>query len=216
MRLSQFVQLKHARYTTSKATAERIIQKYLNAFWKEDNLPVPEIKLVKRMGVGWVARDVWNRGADNTRMELNVHLVESDDQLEKVIAHELIHHWQFLKEGRAGHEGSFKTWMQKINAKKGADFVTKDSNEITTQEVPEFFVLIKEVRPGTYGWMWAKRPSKKQQATIETLKERGWKLTKSKKYELSYGPKIGPRGAYSTTDQPDLKAELEALWKKAA
>lgn len=216
MRLSQFVQLKHARYTTSKATAERIIRKYLATFWGDDNLPVPEIKLVKRMGVGWVARDVWRKGQPNTTMEINVHLVESDDQLEKVVAHELIHHWQFLKEGRAGHEGSFKTWMQKINAKKGADFVTKDSNEITTQEVPEFFVLIKEVKPGQYGWMWAKRPSKKQQEAIKVFQERGWKLTKSKKYELSYGPKISPRGGYSVTHHPELEAELERLWKSAA
>jgi hypothetical protein len=225
MRLSQFVQLRYARYQAAVPTAERIIRKYLAQFWGDENLPVPMIKLVKKMGVGWVARDVWRSSSpDNTTMELNVHLLESDDQLEKVIAHELIHHWQFLRKGLGahsrqvsrlfGHGPDFRQWAAKINSVKGKDFVTEKSNEVTTQEVPEFTVLIKEIRPGTYGWMWAKRPSAKQQEAMRQLKERGWKQTTSTKYELSYGPKISPRGSYATT--PLFNDLLEKLYQKAA
>jgi hypothetical protein len=109
------------------------------------------------------------------------------------------------------HGSEFKKWAAKINAVKGTDYVTEKSDQFTVTDVPEFYVLLKELRPGVIGWSWAKRPSKKQQEEIKALQEKGWKLTKSKMYELSYGPTIGGRGAYSTTRNEKINDVLKKL-----
>jgi hypothetical protein len=226
MRLSQFLR-SAAGFTVSTSQVQQIAHKYLNQFFHEFNLPVPEVKLVKKMGVGWLARDVWRPSTpDTTTLEINVYLIESEEQLDRIIAHELIHHYNFvvLKYGKLsggmakmmGHGPEFKKWAAKINSVKGADYVTEKSDQISTTEVPEFYVLVKEIRPGTIGWAWSKRPSAKQLEAIKVLQEKGWKLTKSKMYELSYGPTIGPRAPYATTRNDKINDVLQELWQKAA
>ena len=60
------------------------------------------------------------------------------------------------------------------------------------------------------------RPSAKQLEAVKALQEKGWKLTKSKMYELSYGPTIGPRAPYATTRNEKINDVLQELWQKAA
>lgn len=214
-------------FTVSASQVQQIAHKYLSTVFHEFNLPIPEVKLVKKLGVGWLARDVWHPATpDTTTLEVNVLLIESEEQLDRIIAHEVIHHYTFvvLKYGKLsggmakalGHGPEFKKWAAKINSVKGADYVTEKSDQISTTEVPEFFVLLKEVRPGTLGWAWAKRPSAKQQEAIKALQGKGWRLTKSTMYELSYGPTIGPRAPYATTYNEKLNTVLQGLWQAVA
>jgi hypothetical protein len=228
MRLSSFCVLRReaAAFKLTAAKAEKAARPYLQKFWPD--LPMPRIKIVKRVGVAWLGRDKWtSSNPDNTILELNANLISSDEDLGKVIAHELIHHYHFLKEDYGtlsnsmfkalAHGVDFKRWANKINGWKGQGWVHEKSNEVLLHDIPEFMVLIKEVSPGTFGWMWAKRPSAKQKELIERFKQRGWVQTKATKYELTYGPRINKRGEYTTAPTvPSLNEILKTLYYKAA
>lgn len=228
MRLSQFCVLMReaAAFKLTASKAEKVARPYLQKFWSD--LPMPKIKIVKRVGVAWLGRDKWTAAdPNNTTLELNSNLISSEEELGKVIAHELIHHYHFLKEdyGRMSksafkmmaHGADFKKWAAKINSWKGDGWVHEKSNEVLLHEIPEFTVLIKEVSPGTFGWMWGKRISAKQKELIESYKQRGWVEAKATKYELTYGPRINKRGEYTTAPTiPSLNEVLKTLYYKAA
>jgi hypothetical protein len=89
MRLSQFVRFAQ-NYTATRSEVERVARKYLSQFFHEFDLPTPNVKLVKKLGVGWLARDKWVASdPDNTTLEINVYLIESEDQLDRIVAHEV-------------------------------------------------------------------------------------------------------------------------------
>jgi len=223
MRLSRFVHLTQgaAEFKVTPAAAAKIARNYLLRYWSD--LPTPKFKVVKRMGVKWLGRTKWtSKEPDNTLIELNGYSISTEEKLDQVLAHELIHHWQFMAEDYGNlsgsmfrmlaHGTSFDKWAAKINSAKGPNYVTETSNELVETRVPEFTVLVKQVAPGEYGWMWAKRPSAKQKGLIEKFLEKGWKVVKSTLYELTYGPRIGPRGAYATSFLDEVNEHLQKLW----
>jgi len=226
MRLSLFVATTRqaAAFKVTPAAAAKSARAYLSRYWSD--LPMPSFKMVKRMGVRWLGRTKWRSDSpDNTIIELNVHALPTQEKMDQVVAHELIHHWQFLKEDYGSlsgnlfkmlaHGSSFDKWAAKINSWKGPNYVTEKSNEMIGGEAPEFIVLIKQVSPGSYGWMWAKRPSAKQLSLIERFIEKGWRKATSKMYELTQGPRIGPRGTYVTTYEDAINEHLQTLWHDA-
>lgn len=223
MRLSQLMRL--AAFKPTSAAALKIIRKYLSQFWGSYNLPTPAVKVVKRTGVAWAARCRWIESKPgNTSIEVNAYLASTEEQLEKALAHELIHHYQFLKTdlGRKpgktswaeAHGPEFRKWMAKINSVKGTDFVTPKSDEAAKVKVPTFIVLVKKTADG-FGWMWAKRPSASMLQIIDRLLQRGWRKGTSQVYELTHGPRIGKRGAYATTDLDIVNNELKKVWEAA-
>ena len=95
----------------------------------------PTIKLVNSRRPDWLARMIWNVDRPPT-MEFQTALFKNDKNekwLERTIAHEMIHYQDALarvKDGRIveddlGHGAFFHEKAERINAKRGSDFVTE-------------------------------------------------------------------------------------------
>lgn len=131
----------------------------------ENNLPKPVIKVVNQPRAGWLGRDTWKirlkNGEigwdENTEIEVQKYILNDENTLRRIIAHELCHHadslvnavaelsknknfgeigYKSFLRGQSGH-GHGPTWRAyaaKYNAKYGADFVTEKSDESYVQE----------------------------------------------------------------------------------
>jgi hypothetical protein len=119
-----------------------------------------------------------------TFIEIQKKILAHPRTLERVIAHEMIHHAQYeamsLEQMRSaargrgglsdGHGEDFKQMAARINAVKGEDFVTEKSDQDyeLAPNTRQFFVLIEPVMNDTrIGWSWAARLSTQMKAGIE-------------------------------------------------
>ena len=158
-----------------------IIQKLLDRFFGEHDLPMPKLKFVNRMSARYLARCKWYKGADNTEVEIQKAVLGDEKTLTRVLAHELIHHWQYLRTDQFtalslaklgfspdGHGPEFDQYAAKINAVMGAGYVSKTSDQsFDTSEVPPFYILVQPHGNGQYGYSVALRPSAKQKVEIQ-------------------------------------------------
>lgn len=159
---------------------EGIIRSLLDRFFREHALPTPRLKFVNKLSARYLARCKWHAGDDNTEIEIQKSILGDEETLRRVLTHELIHHWQFLRTDQAtalsyaklglkldGHGQDFEDYAAKINAVLGAGYVTKTSDQsYDTAEVPPYYVLVQP--HGTrFGFSVALRPSAAQKAEIE-------------------------------------------------
>lgn len=181
-----------------------VVRSILDQFFSEWSLPVPKVKLVNKMSARYLARCKWHQGADNTEIEVQKSVLSDPKSLHRVLAHELIHHWQFLRTDQTdaiamaklglakmddGHGQAFMQYAQKINASMGADYVSKKSDQsYDTSKVPAFYILIQPHGSAQFGYSVAVRPSAKQKLEIEDrIKTRFAKLFKSTDGRLFVG-----------------------------
>lgn len=113
---------------------KEIAKELLDKFFSEYDLPVPDVKLKNNLNPKWLARHVcFNTNRGNSNIEVQKSILDDDRTIRRVIAHELIHHWQCFKEkddksfnpayhramraiGKdTGHGESFEMWAKKIN-----------------------------------------------------------------------------------------------------
>jgi len=218
---------------------EASVRKFLDKFFKEYNLPMPRIKIVDRMSAAWLGRDIYRPSIDknNTTMEIQKSITNDEKTLDRVIAHELIHHWDFVtryghpETGQAAwdkhlelkkfrlqpdsHGKDFKEWAEKINSVMGKDYVTKESDTSYVVEVTkDYFMLVMPTRKGadSYGWSWTLRPSPEQKAVIQTKLEEGGKLFTSRDKRWMTGVKIKQYGGMSIPMKEDSKKALKELY----
>ena len=117
----------------------------------------PEFVIVNNLGSEWLGRCTWRSSRlDTTLIELQHRALANQTTLERVLAHEMVHHWEFsqltesqlagLKIGirPASHGRLFFEGAAKINSFMGDNFVTEKSD--TTYELPantqKFYLLI--------------------------------------------------------------------------
>jgi len=220
---------------------ETSVKKYLDKFFKEYNLPVPRIKIVNRMTAGWLGRDVYAPRIDkaNTTLEIQKSITNDEKTLDRVICHELIHHWDFLskfahpEQGKEnwdkhvthkrlgfksdGHGKEFQEWAAKINAVMGKDYVTEKSDTSYVVEITkDYFLLIMPINKsaqGQHGWAWALKPSTDQKAIIQQkIREDGGRLFMSRDERWLSGAKIKKYGGMSVPTKEDGKKALKELY----
>lgn len=124
---------------------------------------------------------------ETTLIEIQKSILDDEDTLRRVLAHELIHHWQYmttdmekqlrlkrLRMGEDFHGESFEKKAAEINAVYGKDFVTKKSDETykVTASTKEFYVLIAPSKSrveelGEYSFATVIRPSARQKEIIK-------------------------------------------------
>ena len=172
-----------------------ITKEYLDTVFKNDSLPFPALRIVNHTvpkTLGTCKFNINYRG--NTEISLEKAILDDDKTLRRVIAHELIHHWEFLTQDadqmfarrRMGlgfidnHGSVFKKKAAEVNAVLGDDFVTvmSDTGYNVTPSTREFYVLIQPKSSfgtsqeyGEYSWASAIRPSEKQKRAIELRKK---------------------------------------------
>lgn len=220
----------------SIAQVEREVKKLLDKFFQEYKLPIPKIKIVDRPTSRWLGRDVYtpSLNKNNTTLEVQKSIINDEKTLNRVLAHELIHHFNFLaqyahpdtgdeawkkylqlrrygiKEDAHGKE--FKEWAAKINAVMGADYVTEKSNsDYVIEDTKEFYLLIKPIH-NEFGWAWSMRPSPEIKSIIQQKIMDGGKLFLSKDRKFLSGTRIKKYGGLSVPLKDDFKKELSDMY----
>lgn len=86
----------------------------------------PRVKLRNNSGTEWVGRADLRAGQPTTTIELQKSLFNSDRFLERVIAHEMVHHRNYLaKTEDEKHGAAFREGAARINAIMGPGFVAE-------------------------------------------------------------------------------------------
>jgi 2'-5' RNA ligase/GNAT superfamily N-acetyltransferase len=214
-------------------------------------LPEPELKIVNSPRSNFLGRDIWPTRYvekpfslswdDNTRVELQRSILNDENTLRRVIAHELCHHADFLVNGveeakkihdlwslkrfnsSDGHGAPWKQFAQKFNAKYGADFVTKKSDEsyVTEDiELKPFHILLERSYDGTLGYEVSSRLSPKQKRYLDRLAQRQGKegeyqnrIIMTSDRDWLNGPLIGSF-YHARPKEPEKQKKLEELWAK--
>lgn len=208
------------------ADVERIIRSLLTAHFGEHGLPMPVIKLVNRIGAKYLARCSWPPGTDNTIFEIQRSALNDERTLRRVIAHELIHHWDFLRNDQTkaralarmgikedGHGPVFEGYAARINALEGADYVTAKSDQsYDTSKAPPYYILV-EPHGTRYGYTIAIRPSASQKAEIAKRQQtRLAKLFKTTDGRFLNGTPIGRSGFSLPRANPEHDEALRTLY----
>jgi ribosomal protein S18 acetylase RimI-like enzyme len=130
----------------------------------EGNLPPPDLKIVNHTKPTWNGRCTWTYGNPTTTIELQKSITHDELTLRRVLAHELAHHEAFLAHFAKMPPQSYrtmwriegghgKTWMDIVarwNAKYGADFITRTSDQTKVHVFDEkpIYVLLRKAPNG--------------------------------------------------------------------
>ena len=204
------------------------VTKYMGILQIAGELPV--IKLRSNLGSKWLGRSTWKPSSPSTTLlELQTSILGDDRTLERVIAHEMIHHRDALALSendvallRVGikpdaHGVTFREGAARINAVMGSDFVTAVSDQQYVQTSPQkkFVVLITPLPDGRLGWTWAARLGPKAQSWVDELTARGSRLLHTTDERWTRGSKIVRYGGYSIPRTDEEAARLRALFESA-
>jgi len=216
---------------------ERACRKFMDKFFKEYNLPMPKIKIVNSITAPWLGRTSYSRAKDkeNTLLEVQKSITGDEKTLDRIVAHELIHHWQFMTmyahpdgdaewekyqkerklgiaQSRGGHGEDFHKWAAKINAVMGKDYVTEKSDMSYVQQIDkEYYLLISPIS-NYFAWSWTVKPSRDQKIQIQKRILDGSKLFKSKDQIFLTGQKIKKYGRVSVPKDKETMEKLKDLY----
>ena len=212
-------------------------------------LPRPKIKINNSQG-NTLGLCHWQYGLkegkpfwwDNTEIEIQKRVTGDERTLRRILAHELAHSEDFLvnevadlkkygfhtykmmrgiHRGDGGHGPKWMAIAQRFNAKYGANFVTKTSDQDTVTDdtnLRPFYVLISADSSGsTLGWQISLRLSPKQKEYLGQCAD--GKMTYPKRLFMSTDPILMKYGApmikYHGSSMPrtdEQKSRLKELW----
>lgn len=216
-------------------------------------LPEPELKITNAPRANWLGQDNWQVRIENgkwswdetTTITLQKSILNDENTLRRILAHELCHHaealttslakakeeaakgtgqWGFKEFGRwlryTDHGPEWKKYAQKFNAKYGAGFVTKTSDETYAVAEPElrpYHILLKRDYDGKLAYEVAARITKKMQIRLDRMaKDKDgteYRLTKTNDQRFYEGHLIGSFYWMHPKDE-NVQATLEELWEK--
>lgn len=190
----------------------------------------PVVRIRNNLGSKWLGRSTWRASQPHTtQLELQQAIIWDEPTLERVIAHEMIHHRDsiaitereiaLLKVGLKpdSHGASFREGAARINAIMGPNFVTKESDKEYKKAASkkDFILLITPLSGGKLGWNWAARLGPKATDWVAELVSRGSRLVHTSDVRWTKGSKIVRYGGYSVPkDSEDVDA-LRDLYDRA-
>lgn len=219
----------------------------------EPSLPKPTMKIVNQPRAGWLGRDTWKiwirNGemgcGDNTEIEVQKYVLNDEDTLRRVIAHELCHHadslvngtkeieryksfgqigYKTFLRGQSGH-GHGPTWRQytaKYNAKYGADFVNEKSDESYKQEelpIRPYYIRLWNQGNGKIYYSVSTRIGPKIKKYLERKAvepDQAERMTKTDSRLFMHGATIGDGWSSPQGKDAEAKTKLLAeLWETA-
>jgi hypothetical protein len=188
----------------------------------------PIVKLRSNLGSKWLGRSTWSsKRPHTTLMELQQSILGDDRTLERVIAHEMIHHRDAVTISEAdialirlgirpeSHGSSFHEGASRVNAIMGPGFVTavSDKEYAHAPSLKKFFLLITPLMGGKkLGWSWAARLSDQAKPWVDEQVARGSRLVQTTDDRWTRGAKIKRFGGYSIPKSDDDVALLQALY----
>jgi len=221
----------------------------------EPGLPVPKVKIVNSK-TNWLGRCVWRYGRaadgktfadDNTTIDLQKSIMTDEYTVRRVLAHELAHHEDDLvnlrpellrlgfhtfqmmrKMKKDGHGPSWQAIAARFNAKYGADFVTKTSDEsyvLDQSDVKPYFVFIYHAYSGKIKWTHANIISTQMRKYLSERVKENQELTEAGQppiyrllkttdpFFMRKSPTIGS-GSMAYTNEAEENTKLEKLWSE--
>lgn len=169
-----------------------IVAKYMDILRIDGEPPI--VKIRDNLGSTWLGRDSWSgKMPYTTTMEIQRRVLSDPNTLERVVAHEMVHHRNALsltKEEEAmlrlgvrpeAHGRSFLQGAALINAVMGANFVTvtSDAEYSVAKNTKEFYVLIEPYSETRLGYSWAVRLSPEAVDIVASKSAKGAKLIKT-------------------------------------
>jgi hypothetical protein len=207
----------------ARPAIEKLIDKHMGILGIR-GMATPIIQLRDNVGSQWLGRTVYapHKLPDTTTIQIQKNILSFPSTLERVVAHEIVHHRDFLKltpnEKQliklgikpSGHGPNFREGAAKINAVMGPDYVTVKSDqtyEIQQNTSREFYVFIRPAYGDNLGWSWASRISDDMKALIS--KNSAGRLVKSSDPRWTVGVKLKRFGGMSLP-----KGESEILLRQ--
>ena len=182
------------------STIDDLVDKYMGVLSIRGARPIVHVKT--RIGSRWLGLCRWSEKLPHTTtITLDRSIVGDPRTLERILAHEMVHHRDLLNLTPPeialikmaikpeGHGPSFRQGAAIINAVMGPDFVTVTSDQETVQSAPErdFYLLIAPAYGDTLGYAWAARLSPEALAIVEKKVKEGGKLLMSRDRRWTYG-----------------------------
>ena len=207
---------------------EDYVTKYMEILEISGERPV--VKLRSNLGSKWLGRSTWSsKNPHSTLLEIQQSILGDDRTLERVIAHEMIHHRDALAISedttalmRIGikpeaHGVSFREGAARINAVMGPDFVTavSDKEYVRAPSRKQFIVLITPFSHGRLGWAWAARLGPEAKGWVDEQIARGSRLVHTTDERWARGAKLKRYGGYSIPKSSDDAALLKELYESA-
>lgn len=206
-------------------------------------LPFPEFKIVNTPRSRWLGQCKWKYGLKmgqpfydpNTVIEVQKSVMVDETSLKRILAHELCHHQVFLdidgpnlvKLGyytfkmmygrKDGHGADFMAVASRFNAKYGADFVsrTSDENVVVDADIKPYFIFIMATNGLVPGqklfYQVSGRLSPKQQQFVLGRGFLSHRLTKTDDPSFIKGCRIGGQWSYIPKSSPNYEERMRKL-----
>lgn len=216
-----------------KAQIRAYLQKYLQFFGATST---PRIEIKDNVGSKWLGRTYWRTSQpENTIIELQRSILVDPRTLERVVAHEIVHHVEMttmsqedIDKFRVGirpreHGERFTQLAQKINHAAGEDFVTEKSDvDYVITSTKNFYLLIVPAEllglpKGRYAFSWNAGAPRSVRTTnwVRSVVHNGARLVKTNHREFTRGPKFG-QGKWGVPREKDEQDLLRQIYEQAA
>lgn len=181
------------------------------------NLPIPRFKIANHLHVKWNGLCHHRSKETNTTITLQKRVLVDDRTCARIVAHEVIHHIQFLKDQDDSHGPIFESYAQKINEVMGSGFVTKESDlDYITSDTRAFYILIYKAENG-YVWQTAVRLTKDMSWRVKAAKlHYNCKFFKTRDRKLwRTRANLGIAGNYHISTNSNIQQALKSLYDSA-
>lgn len=223
---------------SSDPRVEKYVDKYVEMLGARST---PRTVIRDNLGVDWLGRTNWSvRDPANTWIEIQKRILADPRSLERVVAHEMVHHVnftddpgrslaRFLEEVQArrrgekrqknkGHGEDFQRRAAEINAQMGSDFVTEESDQSYTQasETKPYILAIVPRGEGRYGHAWAVKMTPKAARYFAHLQaQRGAILVRTTDPRWAQsGPRLGEARGIGIPQTKEDEDELREVYEK--
>lgn len=212
----------------ARHAVDRYVAKYMTILGVDGEHPV--VKIRSHLGSRWLGRSTWRPSQPRTTLlELQQSILGDDRTLERVVAHEVIHHRDAIAISASevallrlgirpeSHGATFREGAARINAVMGPGFVTETSDQDyqTTSARRTFVVLITPLPGGRLGWSWTARLGPRAADWVRELVARGSRLVHTTDERWTRGRKIERYGGYSVPRDSQDVTLLQELYASA-
>lgn len=199
-----------------------------------DAVEEPDVVLQHDTGSRWLGRwsMKWRAGLPGRPVIQIQRSVLSDPRtLERVVAHEVVHHVQYLQMDPAelqlvklgfrpvGHGPEFHRLAALVNERVGENFVTEKSDQeyVVAPSGRRILLLISPTRVGRLGWQWATRLGPKAREWVERKTAEGARLVESfdDNFVWTSGPRIEAWKGWAMPSGEEEEEKLKDLYENA-
>jgi hypothetical protein len=192
----------------------------------------PHLSVADNLGSDWLGiTELSLRDMTTTTITVQASILDDPVTLERVIAHEMVHHWEFMNMDAAdlvrlkmgikppSHGESFHRGAAIVNAVMGEGFVTvaSDKTYVRRKNTRPFYLLIVPTRHYVgirnsqtmpFGYAWAVRITPQNREKIDSVLAEGGKLVRITDDRFTSGVKI-ERWGKITVPEPGSEQAVE-------